>query len=100
MWVAAALAITQIITSVMAMSLLIVTNLLVLPDKTGGSQLAFGEKHIPYKINKCHSNYSYKLCIRFNPSHGFISLSTKRNYEIIVPSHISSHKLLLLTIFT
>lgn len=79
---AATLVITLIISSVMAMSLLIVTNLLVLPDKTGGSQLAFGEKRVPYKINKCHSNRHCKLWFKFNPYYSFITSSPNRNYEI------------------
>ena len=60
------------------------------PDNSGGSKVAFVEKRVPYKINKCHSNHNCKLCIKFNPSHSFISSSTNRNYEIIVPSHIST----------
>ena len=60
-----------------------------LPDNSGGSQVAFGEKRVPYKIKKCHSNHNCKLCLKFNPSHSFVSSSTNRNYEIIASNHIS-----------
>ena len=42
----------------MAMSLLIITNLLVV--YAGGTQVAFEEKRVPYKINKCHPDHTCK----------------------------------------
>lgn len=53
-------------------------------DNTEVLQVALGGKCVPYKINKFHSNHNFKLCLKLNPSHSFISSSTIRNYEIIV----------------
>ena len=58
------------------------TNPGVGSSRSGGSTdnteiadgLTFGGKCAPYKISKCHSNNDCKLCLKFDPSHSFITV--------------------------
>ena len=56
---------------------------------TDGLQVAFGETYVNYNIRKCHSNHNCKLCLKFNPVKTFLSSSTNRSYNVVVPSNIS-----------
>ena len=61
-------------------------------DNTGGSQMAFGEKRVPYKINNCHTNRNCKFCIKFNSSQSFITSS-----HISVINCVTSNCIYLIT---
>ena len=55
-----------------------------------GLQVAFGEKRVHCNIRKCHSSNNCKLCLKFIPSMSFVSHSTNRTYQIVLPPSIST----------
>ena len=69
--------------------LLIVTNFFLdLPKNTGGSQVAFEEEPVPYKINR---RYFQIIVVKFvkNSTNLIVSLVPLLTGTIKLPSHIS-----------